>query len=108
MIQQSERVSRKDGRYVCKAGIDTAGVCAEYGVRYSGCFTGQRVSGRFGVFYEGRLAAHYLDASGKQVHKEVIATVDPLKACVLSRAVKPVKSVSSVSLHLYDKNGRDL
>jgi hypothetical protein len=66
------------------------------------------LKGRFGIFYEGSLAVHYLDASGKLVHNEVIAEVSPLKAFVLSHAAQPVKNVSSVSLHLYDKAGRDL
>ena len=42
------------------------------------------------------------------MHNEVIAEVSPLKACVLSHAAQLVKNVSSVSLHLYDKTGRDL
>ena len=67
------------------------------------------ITGKFGVFYEGSLVIHYLDASGKYVHSEtIVSQVSPLKASVLSHTIRAIENTSSVSLHLYDKTGRDL
>ena len=67
------------------------------------------LEGRFGVFYEGGLVAHFLDAAGKYIHREtVVPQVSPLKASVLSHTIRAIESTSSISLHLYDKTGRDL
>ncbi len=67
------------------------------------------ITGKFGVFYEGSLAVHYLDASGKHIHSEtIVSQVSPLKAGVLSHTIRTIENTASVSLHLYDKTGRDL
>jgi hypothetical protein len=67
------------------------------------------ISGKFGVFYEGSLVAHYLDVAGEQVHSEtVLSQVSPLQECVLSHSMEAVENTTSVSVHVYDKAGRDL
>ncbi len=68
-----------------------------------------KVTGRFGVFYEGSVVMHYIDAAGKNIHTESVALqVTPLKAVILSNTISAIENTASVSLHLYDKAGRDL
>jgi hypothetical protein len=67
------------------------------------------ITGKFGVFYEGSLGVHYLDAAGNNIHTEsIIQQVSPLKASVLSHTLRVIENTASVSLHLYDKTGRDV
>jgi hypothetical protein len=67
------------------------------------------ITGKFGVFYEGSLVVHYLDAAGNNIHTEsMIQQVSPLKASVLSHTLRAIENTASVSLHLYDKTGRDV
>lgn len=70
---------------------------------------GVKLQGRFGVFYEGVLVVKYLDASGEIIETEtVLAKVSPLKGVDLSHEIKAIENTASVSLHLYDKTGRDM
>ncbi len=68
-----------------------------------------KVTGKFGVFYEGSLVLNYLDATGGNIHTVTVEKqVGPLKAIALSQSVPAVKKATSVFLHLYDKAGCSL
>ncbi|MBI9019395.1 MAG: DUF4380 domain-containing protein [Phycisphaerae bacterium] len=68
-----------------------------------------KITGKFGVFYEGSLSIHYADSDGKNIHAEtIIPKVSPLKEIVLPNTIQAIDNTSSVSLNLYDKTGRDL
>jgi hypothetical protein len=67
------------------------------------------VTGKFGVFYEGSLVVNYFDIAGNNIHTEtIVPKVSPLKASVLSHTLRYIENTVSVSLHLYDKTGRDV
>lgn len=67
------------------------------------------ITGKFGVFYEGSLVLHYFDSAGNNIHTETMTPqVSPLKASVFSHTLRVFENTESVSLHLYDKTGRDV
>jgi len=67
------------------------------------------IAGKFGVFYEGSLVVHYLDAAGNKIYAEtIVPQVGPLRACVLAHSLRAIKNTASFSLHLHDETGRDV
>jgi len=66
-----------------------------------------RLSGSFGVFFEGRLVAHFYDNHGSNLGSQPLTQVDPAVLVVLKTDLKPPTSPSRVSLHLEDRNGLD-
>lgn len=66
-----------------------------------------RLSGSFGVFYSGRLVAHFYDDHGASVGTTRVADVKPTEAVVLQADVAPSGKPARVSLHLEDETGLD-
>jgi hypothetical protein len=66
-----------------------------------------RLSGSFGVFFSGRLVAHFYDEHGSSIGTLAVADVSPDQPASLEREVVPPGKASRVSLHLEDENGVD-
>jgi hypothetical protein len=66
------------------------------------------LSGSFGVFFAGRLVAHFYDEHGSSLGTAAIAAVDPVEAVSLETEIAPPGKPARISLHLEDGNGLDL
>jgi hypothetical protein len=66
-----------------------------------------RLSGSFGVFYAGRLIAHFYDERGSGLNTVEVAEVTPVDLATLQMEVVPSGKAARVSLHLVDRNGVD-
>jgi hypothetical protein len=66
-----------------------------------------RLSGTFGVFYAGRVIAHFYDERGAGLGTAEIAEVTPTDLAELKMEVAPAGKAARVSLHLVDQNGSD-
>jgi hypothetical protein len=66
-----------------------------------------RLSGSFGVFFSGRLVAHFYDEHGSSVGTTRIADVKPTEAVELQTEVVSPGKPARVALHLEDENGLD-
>jgi hypothetical protein len=66
-----------------------------------------RLSGSFGVFYAGRLMAHFYDERGSVLNAIQVAEVTPVGLATLQMEVVPSGKAARVSLHLVDRNGVD-
>ncbi len=67
-----------------------------------------KLSGSFGVFFPGKLVAHFYDAHGMAIGKKALMEVDPRNAAPLEIAVEDPGKSGRISLHLEDANGLDL
>ena len=61
------------------------------------------LSGAFGVFYSGRLMAHFYDDHGRPVGVMQVAEVTPTEAVSLQSEITPPEKSARVSLHLIDE-----
>jgi len=68
---------------------------------------GIKITGKFGVFFEGRLIARLYDERGSLLGSVPVASVSPTEPVSLDAEVRPPGRVARVSLHLEDKNGTD-
>ena len=66
-----------------------------------------RLTGSFGVFYAGRLVAHFYDERGSALGTVQVADVTPTELVDLKTDVTPAGKAARVSLHLMDQNGVD-
>ncbi|HET9406384.1 MAG TPA: hypothetical protein VFO39_04040 [Candidatus Sulfotelmatobacter sp.] len=66
-----------------------------------------RLAGSFGVFFAGRLVAHFYDERGVGAGTMPVMQVDPANSVELDTQLMPTGKVSRVSIHLEDKNGLD-
>jgi len=66
-----------------------------------------RLSGSFGVFFAGRLVAHFYDEHGSSIGTLPVADVNPEKPVSLEAEVVPPGKAARVSLHLEDENNED-
>jgi hypothetical protein len=66
-----------------------------------------RLSGSFGVFYAGRLIAHFYDERGSGLATIQVAEVNPAELVDLSTEITPNGKAARVSLHLVDNTGLD-
>jgi len=65
------------------------------------------LSGSFGVFYAGRLIAHFYTEHGFSLGSTPVATVDPTEAVSLANDIVAPAKTARISLHLEDGNGLD-
>jgi hypothetical protein len=65
------------------------------------------LSGAYGVFYAGRLIAHFYDEHGRSLGTVPIADVTPVEAVELQKEMRPAGKASRVSIHLIDESGLD-
>jgi len=66
-----------------------------------------RLTGSFGVFYAGRLVAHFYDERGAVLGAVQVADVTPTELVDLKTDIAPAGKAARVSLHLVDQNGVD-
>ena len=66
-----------------------------------------RLSGSFGVFFPGRLVAHFYNERGTSTGTKRLADVSPTELVVLDAETTPQGKPTRVSLHLEDPAGLD-
>jgi hypothetical protein len=66
-----------------------------------------KISGSFGVFFAGRLVAHFYDDHGSSLGTMAVANVSPTESVSLETEVAPPGKPARMSLHLEDENGMD-
>jgi hypothetical protein len=66
-----------------------------------------KLSGSFGVFFPGKLVAHFYTEHGSRAGTLPVADVKPTDLVVLDTEIVPPGKVARVSLHLEDENGLD-
>ncbi len=68
---------------------------------------GVRLTGLFGVFYQGRLLAHLYDSRGVQLAAVPFATVSPLEPVSVDQTIVAPHESARVSVHVVDEHGSD-
>ena len=66
-----------------------------------------RLSGSFGVFFPGRLVAHFYDSRGSRTATLTVAEVTPANLVVLDAQTAPPGQPARETLHLEDESGSD-
>jgi hypothetical protein len=66
-----------------------------------------KLSGSFGVFFSGKLVAHFYDEHGASTEALTVAEVSPNDLVVLDKEISSSGKPGRVSLHLEDQNGLD-
>jgi len=66
-----------------------------------------KLSGSFGIFFPGKLVAHFYDEHGSSTEAIAVAEVSPTNLVVLDIETSPQGKPSRVSLHLEDQSGLD-
>jgi hypothetical protein len=66
-----------------------------------------QLSGAFGVFFTGRLVAHFYDQHGRSLGTTPVTDVSPAEPVSLEMEVTPTGKPARMSLHLEDENGLD-
>jgi hypothetical protein len=66
-----------------------------------------KLSGSFGVFFSGRLIAHFYSEHGVSLGIMPVADVNPTDAVTLDAEIVPPGKPARLSLHLEDSNGVD-
>ena len=88
-------------------GVTEAGLVASP-LRASRLESGKlKLSGSFGVFFTGRLVAHFYDEHGASLGSVPVANADPVELVTLETETAPPGQPGRVSLHLEDSNGLD-
>jgi hypothetical protein len=68
---------------------------------------GLKLSGRFGVFYAGKLVARFTSSDGRELASVALQGVDPSQEVTLSREVRAPAETAKVSIHVVDAKGAD-
>jgi len=88
-------------------GVEEAGIVV-HPLQATPLETGKiRLSGSFGVFFAGRLVAHFYSEHGISLGAMPLAQVDPAVLVLLEMELTPPAKPSRISLHLEDENGLD-
>src|SRR6266567_162735 len=66
-----------------------------------------KVSGSFGVFFSGRLVAHFYNEHGASIGTMPLVDVNPTEVVSLETEILPPAKPARLSLHLEDENGLD-
>jgi hypothetical protein len=66
-----------------------------------------RLTGTFGVFFAGRLVAHFYNGHGVSLGTVPVTEVDPADLVQLEKESTPPPNTSRITLHLEDRNGLD-
>jgi hypothetical protein len=66
-----------------------------------------RLAGSFGVFFPGKLVAHFYDTHGVAIGTQSLLQVDPKNPIILQTAINDPGQSARVSLHLVDSSGLD-
>jgi hypothetical protein len=73
----------------------------------AGTPNGLALSGKFGVFYAGKLVAHYYSLDGEALGTATLDTVTPQQLVELQETVQAPAATGRVSLHVVDQQGLD-
>jgi hypothetical protein len=65
------------------------------------------LSGSYGVFFPGRLVAHFYNDHGSRLGTVPLVDVDPGNPVLLEAEISPPGNPARVSIHLKDSNGVD-
>jgi hypothetical protein len=88
-------------------GVEDAGIVV-HPLQATPLETGKiQLSGSFGVFFAGRLVAHFYSEHGISLGAMPLAQVDPAVLVLLEMELTPPAKPSRISLHLEDENGLD-
>jgi hypothetical protein len=91
-------------------GVTDAGVILKplHAVQHAGAGAGKiRLAGAFGVFFSGRLVAHFYEAGGKSMGTQPLMQVDPRNPVLLETTLSDPGRTGRISLHLVDGDGLD-
>jgi hypothetical protein len=66
-----------------------------------------KLAGAFGVFFAGRLVAHFYNEHGGELETLPLVSVDPSELVSLEKEIAPSGKPARISLHLEDGNGLD-
>jgi hypothetical protein len=66
-----------------------------------------KLSGSFGVFFSGKLVAHFYSTGGTPMGTQTLIEVDPRNLVLLQTTVTDTGRTGRISLHLVDSNGLD-
>lgn len=66
-----------------------------------------KVSGSFGVFFPGKVVAHYYNERGSSIGSLQLAEASPANLLSLNAETSPEGKAARMSLHLEDENGLD-
>ncbi len=97
--------------YPTRAGKDflaltDAGVIVEHLV-ISGGPEARKLTGRFGVFFPGKVVAKFVDEHGKRISELKLRSVTPEEPVKLEEKIRLPKKASRVALYLIDSQGRE-
>ena len=87
-------------------GVTDAGVIAEH-LSVSGPPTGKRLTGKFGVFFPGRITAKFLNESAAPISEAKLKRATPRDMVKLDEKIVIPRDAKRVTLHLIDSRGRD-
>jgi len=87
-------------------GVTDAGVIAEHLLVSGGPGT-QKLTGKFGVFFPGKIVAKFLDRNGKRISELKLRSVTPEEPVKLGEEIKVPKKTSRVALYLIYSQGRE-
>jgi len=87
-------------------GITDAGVIIEH-LFISGEPEAPKLTGRFGVFFRGKIVAKFMDKNGKQISELKLKSVTPEESVKLEERIRIPKGASRVALYLSDPQGRE-
>jgi hypothetical protein len=88
-------------------GVTDAGILIRP-LRATGSENGKiKLSGSFGVFFSGRLVAHFYDVHGRSLGTMPVADVNPGEPVALDTEIAPPGKPARVSLHLEDEHAVD-
>lgn len=87
-------------------GVSDAGVIAEH-LRIVGSPESLKLTGMFGVFFEGKIVARFLDKDGKTISEKTLRTATPRELLKLGEKISIPKGTSRVALNLVDSQTRE-
>jgi hypothetical protein len=88
------------------AGVAESGVIGKPLVAVRGA-TGVRISGSFGVFFAGRLVAHFLGASGAELGSLALLNTEPAEVLDLDEQVKAPAGTERVRISIESQQGEN-
>jgi hypothetical protein len=87
-------------------GVTDAGVLIEH-LLISGGPEARKLTGRFGVFFPGKIVAKFVDKDGKRLSELRLRNVTPAETVELEERIRLPKKASRVTLYLVDSQGRE-
>jgi hypothetical protein len=110
-LQPGETYAMDTEWYPARAGKDVLGV-TDAGViverlRIWGAPGKQKISGKFGVFFEGKIVAKFLDKDGKAISAKTLRGVTPKESVKLDAEVLVPAGAKRIALYVIDSQARE-